>query len=585
MKKFLALLLSALLLLSLVACADNTNNKDTNEPSSEKHEHSFGEAWKADSTHHWHTCEDESCDEISSKAEHSWDEGKITLEATELKEGAKTFTCTVCGQTKFESIENTAPKTEEEILKYVIDAIAATKAYEGSISITQKRHIANAYNHGGNTGTVKQEELSTQTNSFNANDKTVFVETSTQTNGTETRKSIGKTFFSNGEFYVYMMSKSEDDTTQNSYAKCINGAEEEYTSFDRVTNDLDILDTLDGIALADNLAELNSALSTTLPVILPSLFDDSEASPTYTASVTATNKGDGVYELHISIVATDKSEEKSTDDVTQSTEKNLTLEYVVLASNEKIKSFDVTSEHKMTSSQEEELLQSESQKMHFQLNIDYNFNRESYDNVKVTLPSDPADIEIINNVIDNYEDASLSIYVNGTNCRQVSFDGITNAQDAYDEIIETCGKILTDGVSSIQIFKDEALTQEIKRDTVTDEDIFALEKVHIKITPDSSHALILRSNSKREEYSKPFRIVLPLLDSLGSTASKAFYPPITSIESEYTLPQNMVEGEKYEIWLNGEKLDPKPSTIAITGGNTYYIEFVTVISDPVASKN
>lgn len=42
------------------------------------------------------------------ECEHTWDSGKVTMEATENKEGVKTYTCTVCGKTKTEVI----PKKE-----------------------------------------------------------------------------------------------------------------------------------------------------------------------------------------------------------------------------------------------------------------------------------------------------------------------------------------------------------------------------------------------------------------------------------------------------------------------------------------
>lgn len=47
------------------------------------------------------------------KLAHTWDEGKITKEATKEAKGEKTFTCTVCGETKTEEVEyviTAAPK-------------------------------------------------------------------------------------------------------------------------------------------------------------------------------------------------------------------------------------------------------------------------------------------------------------------------------------------------------------------------------------------------------------------------------------------------------------------------------------------
>ena len=52
------------------------------------------------------------------KAEHTWDEGTITKEATEEEAGVKTYTCSVCGETKTEEIpalEHTHKFTEEVV--------------------------------------------------------------------------------------------------------------------------------------------------------------------------------------------------------------------------------------------------------------------------------------------------------------------------------------------------------------------------------------------------------------------------------------------------------------------------------------
>lgn len=40
--------------------------------------------------------------------EHSWDNGKVTKEATETEEGVKTYTCKTCGETKTEKIPVTS---------------------------------------------------------------------------------------------------------------------------------------------------------------------------------------------------------------------------------------------------------------------------------------------------------------------------------------------------------------------------------------------------------------------------------------------------------------------------------------------
>ena len=43
-------------------------------------------------------------------AGHSWDSGKVTKQPTETAEGVKTFTCTVCGETRTEAIPKLEPK-------------------------------------------------------------------------------------------------------------------------------------------------------------------------------------------------------------------------------------------------------------------------------------------------------------------------------------------------------------------------------------------------------------------------------------------------------------------------------------------
>lgn len=80
------------LVLGLAAC-----KKDT---------HKFSTDWSFDAENHWHECSH--CDEVSDKAAHTWDEGKVTKAATSSAKGEKTYTCTVCGATKTEEIAKLA---------------------------------------------------------------------------------------------------------------------------------------------------------------------------------------------------------------------------------------------------------------------------------------------------------------------------------------------------------------------------------------------------------------------------------------------------------------------------------------------
>jgi len=68
------------------------------------HECVFVDEWSSDDTSHWHACEKEKCEEVADKADHTWDEGVITTEATQEADGVKTFTCTVCKHTKTEAV-------------------------------------------------------------------------------------------------------------------------------------------------------------------------------------------------------------------------------------------------------------------------------------------------------------------------------------------------------------------------------------------------------------------------------------------------------------------------------------------------
>ena len=70
--------------------------------------HNFNTEWTNDETHHWHSCSDEGCEEVSDKAEHTFGEGKVTTPATEAAEGVMTYACTVCGYEKTESISKLA---------------------------------------------------------------------------------------------------------------------------------------------------------------------------------------------------------------------------------------------------------------------------------------------------------------------------------------------------------------------------------------------------------------------------------------------------------------------------------------------
>lgn len=116
MKKLVSLLLAVCMCLSVGVMLTACN---------EKHEHTYKTEWAKDATRHWHECKGEDCSEVAENAEHVWNEGTITTEATAETDGIKTFTCTVCGQTKTESVE------------YVVDYTVTEDEWEINFNLTK----------------------------------------------------------------------------------------------------------------------------------------------------------------------------------------------------------------------------------------------------------------------------------------------------------------------------------------------------------------------------------------------------------------------------------------------------------------
>ena len=60
---------------------------------------------KYDETYHWYECGREGCNAALEKAEHAWDNGTITKNATCTEEGERKYRCINCGATKTKPIE------------------------------------------------------------------------------------------------------------------------------------------------------------------------------------------------------------------------------------------------------------------------------------------------------------------------------------------------------------------------------------------------------------------------------------------------------------------------------------------------
>ena len=78
-------------------------------------QHNFSEEWSNNETHHWHACTDDGCKETKDKAEHSWNDGSVTVEPTTEKEGTMLYTCTVCHREKTAKIDKLVVEKEYTI--------------------------------------------------------------------------------------------------------------------------------------------------------------------------------------------------------------------------------------------------------------------------------------------------------------------------------------------------------------------------------------------------------------------------------------------------------------------------------------
>ncbi len=151
MKKLLSITLILCLLLSLSTTLVSCGNRCK-----------FSTEWSKDSTSHWHACTKEGCTEISDKADHTWDEGKTNVEATPDEDGEKTFTCTVCSQTKTEAYKF-AGISKAEWNAAIADKLFENFSYKAYSIITK---VTTKVPNANTTETVKTKEISEYTYKF-----------------------------------------------------------------------------------------------------------------------------------------------------------------------------------------------------------------------------------------------------------------------------------------------------------------------------------------------------------------------------------------------------------------------------------
>ena len=576
MKKFLAIILAILMIFSFVAC---NKSSDKENDATDAHKHSFSEEWEKDATHHWHVCSDDKCDETDDKAEHVWDNGKITTEPTKEKDGVTTFTCSICGQTKTEVAKyaEKLPATEDEILAYVLAAIDETQKYKGSMSMSTASDMILSQKQG-----EEKDEQSNKTSSFmsfDADNKIAYYEASNESND---NKSVNytKTFLDNGAFYGYQKEVQTGNTskTDEQYFKIEDSVKDEYQTVDFEEYLGEIFDIYKGIKLAENIAEIRSAYQTTLPVLLLDIYNDKTLKPDITSNVTATVEN-GVCDFVIDIIS---SASKTEDGI--KTDRTVNFYIKASAKDNKLVYFNMKVEMTSKMTQGETVMLDAVQKVDTTIDIEYSFATDKYNSLAVTLPTNPDDIEIKKaETIDSYDDIKMSIVVNGKENNTVWFNGVTTPQEAFDMIVSHSN--LSHNPVTIKVFKDEALTQELTKETITEQDVFSMEKVYLSATPDATHALIYTTRTSRENYSKPFQITIPTISIFGRSSSEKSEMSSCREAGEYTLDAAIVNDPSYEIIVNGVKMETKTATITLEGGKCYNIEYIKLISDPVIGEN
>ena len=134
------------------------------------------------------------------ECDNHWNDGEITTEPTCIKEGIKTFTCTICGDTKTETISKAADKHLHSEIRDKKDATCKDEGYTGDTyctdcgkKISSGQTIAKTDNHNWNTGeittspTCKDTGVKTFTCTICGNTKTETVKKTTKHLHTEIR--------------------------------------------------------------------------------------------------------------------------------------------------------------------------------------------------------------------------------------------------------------------------------------------------------------------------------------------------------------------------------------------------------------
>ena len=126
------------------------------------HVHNYGEWKRLNDTQHYRVCADNSSH--TEKANHTWDEGKVTTVATCNNTGVKTYTCTVCKATKTATIAKTSHSWDTgKVTKEATCKTAGTKTYTCTVCKTTKSEtIPKLTTHNWDAGKVTKEATCTE---------------------------------------------------------------------------------------------------------------------------------------------------------------------------------------------------------------------------------------------------------------------------------------------------------------------------------------------------------------------------------------------------------------------------------------
>jgi hypothetical protein len=187
-------------------------------------EHSFSDVWSSNDEKHWKECH---CGEKSEEAAHTYDAGKVTKEATASEEGIKTYTCTVCGHVKTESIAKlqaleptVTPELDKQQPTPTPDPSKQqpTAAPDSSNPQNQNNGQNNSQNQGStqNTGSTNPQNSGTGTSpSISAQNLNGTGDTA----GTSNTPSAKDSIINDGQGTSYIVTSSATEPAAVSYKK------------------------------------------------------------------------------------------------------------------------------------------------------------------------------------------------------------------------------------------------------------------------------------------------------------------------------------------------------------------------------